>query len=113
MKKWIIIALIIALAAIPFVTAFADEAEANEQEQRFLIRLESNRDYIQKLLDAELITETEAEERFAFFDERIADVMENGFDSYGSGFHHGFDYAESMHPRGGRGFGGYGGGFCH
>ncbi len=122
MKKWIIVALIIALASVPFVSAFADELESNEQEQRFLIRMESNREYIQKLLDAELITETEAEERLVFLDERIADVMENGFETSRFGYHHGADYNRDdqdfngyggMHGRGGRGFGGYGGGYCH
>lgn len=122
MKKWIIVALIIALASVPFVSAFADEIQTNEQEQRFLIRMESNREYIQKLLDAELITETEAEERLAFLDEKIADVMENGFETSRFGHHHGADYNRDdqdfngysgMHGRGGRGFGSYGGGFCH
>ncbi|BES66804.1 hypothetical protein SANA_32430 [Gottschalkiaceae bacterium SANA] len=122
MKKWVIIALIIALASVPFVSAFADEIQSNEQEQRFLLRMESNREYIQKLLDAKLITETEAEERLAFLDERIADVMENGFETSRFGTHHGADYNRGdqsfngysgMHGRGGRAFGGYGGGFCH
>lgn len=118
MKKWVIIALIVALAVIPFVSVFADEIETNQQEQRFLLRMESNREYIQKLLDAELITESEAEERLAFLDERIADVLENGFETYGFGYHHGSEYNQEyrfggMHGRGGRGFGGYGGGFCH
>lgn len=122
MKKWIILAVIVALAAIPFVSAFADTIETNEQEQWFLIRMESNREYILKLLNAELITEAEAEERLAFLDERIADVMENGFETSRFGFHHGSGYTNEhqgfngyggMHGRAGRGFNGYGGGFCH
>ena len=122
MKKWVIIALIIALASVPFVSAFADENETNEQEQRFLLRMESNREYIQKLLDAELITATEAEERLTFLDERIAEVMENGFETSRFGFHHdsddandrsGFSGYGGMHAGSGRGFGGYGGGYCH
>lgn len=116
MKKWLILVLIIALAAIPFAVTFADEVEVTEQEQWFLIRMESNRDYIQKLLDAELITEEEAAERLTYLDERIADVMENGFESYGPGYRHGPRFTgEYRYRSNGRfgGYGGFGGGYCH
>lgn len=119
MKKWFLLVLIIILAAIPFASAFADSDTISEEEEWFMIRMETQREYIQKLLDAELISEDEAQERLDYLDERIADVLENGFEMVGSGpqtrshenngwgHHSGFG-----HNRFGGGFG-YGHGYCH
>lgn len=119
MKKWFIVILILALAAIPFASAFADSEEVSEEEQWFMIRMETQREYIGRLLDAELISEEEAQERLAYLDERIADVLENGFEAYGPGprtrseGEYGWGHHRGFGPgRFGGGFG-YGQGYCH